>query len=695
MLTRISKRKVRTTNKIRRVSPYWAALLSLSVIAVPGTVSAAADEVSIRDLQQAAPWARQAIERAAEQQMILTDEAGNFNPGATLTRGDLAYTLAQLLDMNLLTSAPLPNLLFKDMDNYEENVSYIQALKLAGIMNGYPDGTFRPGGLVTREELATTIIRALKIKGYDEALNLTKPLSFKDTTHISAWALPSVQQAVELGILKGENGNFAPKRSTSRQEMAVIALRTTEVIKALDEAASQGGTNPESNSNEPGKVTEVQGTTSGGNNPGNANGNSGATPGNGSGNGNGSGSTGGGSGSTPTNPTNPSTPSNPGTGNKAPVVRSGGLPDQELTLDHNSLDWQASSYFSDPDGDELQFSIIAGDEAIVSSTVVGQVIRLVPQAAGETTLTIKAVDDQGASVTAQLKVKVQANTISRQFPDPHLAGAIAYWLQKDVDDPLTKDELVEALIQTNGGLYARNAGISDLTGVEIFKGMNITEIDLSGNEISKADASGFDRLNWLDLSGNQLTEINVTGLNQLEYLNLANNRLSLLDVNGLHSLQELDMNSNELVHLPVGVAELSDLQYLNVNDNSIRLREEPDFTLHQTLLQRLSMYDFDDAPPVLVEAPAGNTAYVGEEETEIDLVYMFEDEDDESSTLVLTADSADPQLAEVRMEGQKLYVKALGLSETPIRIYVQARDILGKMDSGYVEVMLKMREELL
>ncbi|WP_339850505.1 S-layer homology domain-containing protein [Paenibacillus sp. FSL W7-1088] len=687
MTTRISKQKFCSKNKNRRVSPYLAALLSLSVITVPGTVSAAADAVSIRDLQQAAPWARQAIERAADQQMILADEAGNFNPSATLTRGDLAYTLAQLLEMNVLSSAQLPDLLFKDLDRNAENGSYIHALQLAGIMNGYPDGTFRPAGLVTREELATTIIRALKAKGYDETLNLTKELSFKDTSDISAWALPSVQQAVELGILKGDNGNFAPKRSTSRQEMAVIALRATEVIQALDEAASQGGTNSESNPDEPGKVTEVQGTTSGGNNAGNGtgntNGNSVATPGNGNG------SSGGGGGSAPTTPTNPSTPSNPGTGNRAPLVIIGGLPDQELTLDHAALDWNVSTYFSDPDGDELQFSVIPGDATIVSSTVVEKVIRLVPQAAGETTLTIKAVDVQGASVTAQLKVKVQANTISRQFPDPHLAGAIAYWLQKDVDDPLTKDELAEALVQTNGGLYARNAGISDLTGVEIFKGLNITEIDLSGNEISKADATGFDRLNSLDLSGNQLTEINVTGLDHLESLNLANNRLALVDVGGLHSLQKLDVNSNELVHLPIGIAELSDLQYVDVNNNSISLREEPDFTLHHTLLQRVYMYDFDDAPPGLVEAPAGNTAYVNGDEIEIDLSFMFEDEDDARSTLNLMADSPDPQLANVRMVGQKLYVRALGTSIEPIRVEVKATDPLGRIAIGHVYVDLR------
>ena len=189
----------------------------------------------------------------------------------------------------------------------------------------------------------------------------------------------------------------------------------------------------------------------------------------------------------------------------------------------------------------MKFAVLSGDENMVSSTVTGSVIRLTPRAAGQTMLTIQATDEQGASVSAQLQVTVQVNTISRQFPDPYLAGAIAYWLQKDTDDPLTKTELAAALVQTDGGLYARNAGITDLTGVDIFNGLNVVEIDLSGNEISEADASGFEQLKWLNLSGTVWIEINVTGLEHLQYLDVENNQLTALDVTGLDSLQELYM----------------------------------------------------------------------------------------------------------------------------------------------------------
>ncbi|WJH30546.1 leucine-rich repeat domain-containing protein [Paenibacillus sp. CC-CFT742] len=518
-------------------------------------------------------------------------------------------------------------------------------------------------------------------------------LSFKDASSISPWAADSVKQAVKLGLLKGENGQFAPKRATTRQEMAVIAWRGSDAIKTLEQSSELDDAASDSDSDKPDQVTEVEGTTTGSGVTGNSGGN--AANGSGNNSGSGSGNAGGGSGSTPTNPTNPETPSNPEPENQAPVVINNGLPDQELILDHASLEFQASSYFSDPDGEVLQFSIIDGDETVVSTAVDGQTIKLTAVAEGEALLTVKAVDNQGASVTAQLKITVLANTISRQFPDPNLARAVAYWLEKDVDDPLTKQELVDALVQTDGGLYARDAGISDLTGYEIFKGMNVTEIDLSGNNISLVNAEGFTHLKKLDLFSNQLTEVHVSGLSNLEELVLSYNQLTSLDVSGLSSLQVLDVGDNQLNHIPTGVADLPLLQNLNIRYNSIMLRDEPDFTLHMGLIERLPMYDFDDAAPVLVEAPAGNTVYVGDEETEIDLAYMFEDEDDDRSTLILTAESPDSQLADVRVEGQKLYVRALASSETPIQIHVQARDVLGRMDTGYVEVMLKTREELL
>ena len=428
-------------------------------------------------------------------------------------------------------------------------------------------------------------------------------LSFKDASSISPWAADSVKQAVKLGLLKGENGQFAPKRATTRQEMAVIALRGSDAIKTLEQSSELDDAASGSDSDKPDQVTEVEGTTTGSGVTGNSGGN--AANGSGNNSGSGSGNAGGGSGSTPTNPTNPETPSNPEPENQAPVVINDGLPDQELILDHASLEFQASSYFSDPDGEVLQFSIIDGDETVVSTAVDGQTIKLTAVAEGEALLTVKAVDNQGASVTAQLKITVLANTISRQFPDPNLARAVAYWLEKDVDDPLTKQELVDALVQTDGGLYARDAGISDLTGYEIFKGMNVTEIDLSGNNISLVNAEGFTQLKKLNLFSNQLTEVHVSGLSNLEELVLSYNQLTSLDVSGLSSLQMLDVGDNQLNHIPIGVADLPLLQNLNIRYNSIMLRDEPDFTLHMGLIERLPMYDFDDAAPVLVEAPLG------------------------------------------------------------------------------------------
>lgn len=57
------------------------------------------------------------------------------------------------------------NMNFIDVDKSRWSYENIKKVTDLGIMNGYPDGTFKPSGQVTREELATVIVNLLnKIK---------------------------------------------------------------------------------------------------------------------------------------------------------------------------------------------------------------------------------------------------------------------------------------------------------------------------------------------------------------------------------------------------------------------------------------------------------------------------------------------------------------------------------------------------
>jgi hypothetical protein len=87
---------------------------------------------------------------------------------------------------------------------------YIEALKTAGVTDGYAEGQYNPAGKVTKEQLATFLVRVL---GQDEA---AKGKTGTDTT-VSGWAQGYVALALELKLLtNGETGTFGGQANATR-----------------------------------------------------------------------------------------------------------------------------------------------------------------------------------------------------------------------------------------------------------------------------------------------------------------------------------------------------------------------------------------------------------------------------------------------------------------------------------------------
>ncbi|MBP1965783.1 S-layer homology domain-containing protein [Paenibacillus aceris] len=87
---------------------------------------------------------------------------------------------------------------------------YIEALKTAGITDGYGEGTYNPAGKVTKEQLATFLVRVLN-KDAD-----AKAKTGTDTT-VSDWAQGYVALALELKLLPaGEGGKFGGQSNATR-----------------------------------------------------------------------------------------------------------------------------------------------------------------------------------------------------------------------------------------------------------------------------------------------------------------------------------------------------------------------------------------------------------------------------------------------------------------------------------------------
>lgn len=140
----------------------------------------------------------------------------------------LALTL-QIAGMPLLASAAF----FQDtQSNWAK--SAIQTLSDQGILTGYPDGTFRPEGLVTRAEFSAMLVKALGLN-----MNASGSQTFSDVPTTN-WAYPSIETVRTTGLVSGyPNGLFMPSRSISRAEAMAVLANAARIPMSSDAVISQ------------------------------------------------------------------------------------------------------------------------------------------------------------------------------------------------------------------------------------------------------------------------------------------------------------------------------------------------------------------------------------------------------------------------------------------------------------------------
>ncbi len=99
----------------------------------------------------------------------------------------------------------------------------VAVLSALGILNGYPDGTYRPGETLTRGQFAKIAIYMLGKE--DQVATASQKTLFSDVTS-SHWAAGYVNLAYENGLLRGYgDGTFGPDNMVSYAETLTILLR--------------------------------------------------------------------------------------------------------------------------------------------------------------------------------------------------------------------------------------------------------------------------------------------------------------------------------------------------------------------------------------------------------------------------------------------------------------------------------------
>lgn len=186
-------------------------MLILSFILVLG-FSSIVQAAGFQDVQTSHPFYKH-INYLYDEGIVNGVDADHYKPSNFVTRSQAALMVARALNLNLTAK----NTIFTDVGDDHHASGAIQSAADAGIINGYPDGTFKPNNYVTRGQMASFIARAFEME--EEAL------PFADVP-LNSSAYSDIRKATAFGVVSGyANGEFRPNNSVTRAHFAGFLAR--------------------------------------------------------------------------------------------------------------------------------------------------------------------------------------------------------------------------------------------------------------------------------------------------------------------------------------------------------------------------------------------------------------------------------------------------------------------------------------
>jgi len=157
-------------------------------------------------------WATPGIDRMLAAGVIGGFPDGTFRPAEPVTRAEFAKML--VLALGLGTTSGTTG--FRDVGKNDWYAPYVAAALKADLIEGRSPTQFDPRGYVTREEMAVMLARALH-------LTSGATLTFHDAGLVGASSAQGVAAAVAAGYLEGfPDGTFRPAADATRAQVAKI-----------------------------------------------------------------------------------------------------------------------------------------------------------------------------------------------------------------------------------------------------------------------------------------------------------------------------------------------------------------------------------------------------------------------------------------------------------------------------------------
>ena len=174
----------------------------------------------------AGAWYEEAVQYVYEAGLMQGTTGTAFSPHRTTSRGQIAAILHRLEGSPRAGTPP-----FTDVAPDSYCAGAVAWAEEQGIVLGFDDGTFRPEGRITRQQLAAILFRYLEYRGADTAgrADLSR---FSDSAAVADYAREALAWAVSAGLVQGRaDGTLDPEGSATRAQTAVILQRLGALLE--------------------------------------------------------------------------------------------------------------------------------------------------------------------------------------------------------------------------------------------------------------------------------------------------------------------------------------------------------------------------------------------------------------------------------------------------------------------------------
>lgn len=147
-----------------------------------------------------------------------------FGPNETMTRGMFVTVLGRNVGVEDATPSYPVMSVFDDVDGSQYYASHVKWAVEKGITVGVSKTEFMPEAKISRQDMATMMLRYAKAMGIE--LPAATGEVFTDDSNIAAYAKDAVYRMKAAGVLNGrEHGEFDPMGDTTRAEVAAVLHR--------------------------------------------------------------------------------------------------------------------------------------------------------------------------------------------------------------------------------------------------------------------------------------------------------------------------------------------------------------------------------------------------------------------------------------------------------------------------------------